>query len=99
MARFRNVAESATFLGKLHADIFTYGFLFLKNKTILNLEILMLSMQRPRGRRVIKILWQLANFREPHYLACDGMTPEGHIDDSKARADTKGELLACNALY
>ena len=25
--------------------------------------------------------------------------PEGHIDDIKARADTTGELLACNTLY
>jgi len=36
----------------------------------------------------IKTPRQLANFSEPHYLACD--VPEGHIDDIKARADTTG---------
>ena len=41
----------------------------------------------------IKTPRQLANFSEPHYLACD--VPEGHIDDIKARADTTGELLPC----
>ena len=45
----------------------------------------------------IKTPQQLANFSEPHYLACD--IPEGHIDDIKARAGTTGELLACNTLY
>ena len=45
----------------------------------------------------IKTPRQLANFSEAHYVACD--VPEGHIDDIKARADTTGELLACNTLY
>ena len=39
----------------------------------------------------IKISGQLANFSEPHYLACG--VPEGHIDDIKARADTTGEQI------
>ena len=44
----------------------------------------------------IKTPRQLANFSEPHYLACD--VPEGHIDDIKAAADTTGERLACSTL-
>ena len=44
----------------------------------------------------IKTPRQLANFTEPHYLACG--VRRGHIDDIKARADTTGELLACNTL-
>ena len=44
----------------------------------------------------IKTSRQLANFSEPHYLACD--VPEGHIDDIKATADTTGKLLVCNTL-
>ena len=32
---------------------------------------------------------QLANFTEPHYLACG--VRRGHIDDIKASADTTGE--------
>lgn len=44
----------------------------------------------------IRNAMQLANFREPHYLAC--AVPEGHIDDIKARADTTGELSACSTL-
>ena len=44
----------------------------------------------------IKTPRQLANFSEPHYLACG--VRRGHIDDIKARADTKGELLACSTL-
>ena len=39
---------------------------------------------------------QLANFTEPHYLACG--VRRGHIDDIKASVDTTGELLACNTL-
>ena len=35
---------------------------------------------------------QLADFSEPHYLACD--VPRGHIDNIKARADVTGEPLA-----
>ena len=45
----------------------------------------------------IKTPRQLANFTEPHYLACNER--RGHIDDIKARCDTSGELLACNTLY
>ena len=44
----------------------------------------------------IKTPRQLANFTEPHYLACG--VRRGHIDDIKARADTTGEPLACNTL-
>lgn len=44
----------------------------------------------------IKTPRQLANFTEPHYLACD--VRKGHYD-IKARAGTTGELLACNTLY
>ena len=36
----------------------------------------------------IKTPRQLANFTEPHYLACH--VRRGHIDDIKARADTTG---------
>ena len=39
----------------------------------------------------IKTPRQLANFTEPHYLACG--VRKGHIDDIKARADTTGELI------
>ncbi len=77
MARFGNVAELATFLGKLDVDYAEYA--------------------PALWQKGIKIPQQLANFSEPHYLACD--VPEGHIDDIKARADTTGELLACNTLY
>ena len=77
MARFGNVAELATFLGKLDADYAEYAPALWEK-----------GIKTPR---------QLANFSEPHYLACD--VPEGHIDDIKARADTTGELLACNTLY
>ena len=45
----------------------------------------------------IKTPGQLANFTEPHSLPCG--VRRGHIDDIKARADTTGELLACNTLY
>ena len=76
MARFGNVAELATFLGKLDADYAEYA--------------------PALWQKGIKTPRQLANFSEPHYLACD--VPEGHIDDIKARADTTGELLACNTL-
>ncbi|DBA92959.1 TPA: hypothetical protein ACH3X2_003307 [Trebouxia sp. C0005] len=41
-----------------------------------------------RHQKGIKTLRQLANFSEPHYLAC--AVPEGHLDDIKARADTTG---------
>ena len=34
---------------------------------------------------------QLANFNEPHYLACG--VPEGHMDDIKARAGDTGEQV------
>ena len=44
----------------------------------------------------IKNTKQLSNFTEPHYLACNVL--EGHIDDIKARAESLGELLACNNL-
>ena len=37
----------------------------------------------------VRTLQQLANFSEPHYLACG--VPEGHIDDIKARAGDTGE--------
>ena len=47
----------------------------------------------PKGIRTPK---QLSNFSEPHYLACNVL--EGHIDDIKARAESPGELLACNNL-
>lgn len=77
MARFGNVAELATFLGKLDADYAEHA--------------------PALWQKGIKTPRQLANFSEPHYLACD--VPEGHIDDIKARADTTGELLACNTLY
>ena len=77
MARFGNVAELVTFLGKLDADYAEYA--------------------PALWQKGIKTPRQLANFSEPHYLACD--VPEGHIDDIKARADTTGELLACNTLY
>lgn len=39
----------------------------------------------------IKTPRQLANFTEPHYLACN--VRRGHIDDIKARAGTTGELV------
>ena len=43
----------------------------------------------------IKTPTQLANFTEPHYLACG--VRRGHIDDIKARADTTGECnTVCN---
>ena len=77
MARFGNVAELATFLGKLDADYAEYA--------------------PALWQKGIKTPRQLANFSEPHYLACD--VPEGHIDDIKARADTTGELLAWHTLY
>ena len=77
MARFGDVAELASFLGKLDADYAEYA--------------------PALWQKGIKTPRQLANFSEPHYLACD--VPEGHIDDIKARADTTGELLACNTLY
>ncbi|DBB11525.1 TPA: hypothetical protein ACH3X3_006927 [Trebouxia sp. C0006] len=70
MARFGNVAELATFLGKLDADYAEYA--------------------PALWQKGIKTLRQLANFSEPHYLACD--VPEGHIDDIKARADTTGAV-------
>ena len=76
LARFGNVSELATFLGKLDADYAEYA--------------------PALWQKGIKIPRQLANFSEPHYPACD--VPEGHIDDIKARADTTGELLACNTL-
>ena len=76
MARFGNIAELATFPGKLDADYAEYA--------------------PALWQKGIKTPQQLANFIEPHYLACD--VPEGHIDDIKARADTTGELLACNTL-
>lgn len=68
MARFGNVADLATFLGKLDADYAEYA--------------------PALWQKGIKTPRQLANFSEPHYLACD--VPEGHIDDIKARADTTG---------
>ena len=37
----------------------------------------------------IKTPRQLANFTEPHYLACG--VRRGHLDDIKAKADTTGE--------
>ena len=37
----------------------------------------------------IKTPRQLANFTEPHYLACN--VRRAHLDDIKARADTTGE--------
>lgn len=73
MARFGNVAELATFLGKLDEDYAEYA--------------------PALWQKGIKTRQQLANFSEPHYLACG--VAEGHIDDIKARADTMGELLAC----
>lgn len=39
---------------------------------------------------------QLANFSEPHYLACD--VPEGHIDDIRTRAHVAGESLTYSNL-
>ena len=45
----------------------------------------------------VKIPRQLANFSEPHYLACG--VPEGHIDDIKARAGGAGEQLAYSNLF
>ena len=45
----------------------------------------------------IKTPQQLANFSEPHYLACD--VPEGHIDDIEARAGAAGEHLAYSKLF
>ena len=77
MARFGDVAELASFLGKLDADYAEYA--------------------PALWQKGIKTPRQLANFSEPHYLACD--VPEGHIDDIKARADATGELLPCNTLY
>ncbi|KAL0054515.1 hypothetical protein WJX82_010134 [Trebouxia sp. C0006] len=68
MARFGNVAELATFLGKLDVDYAEYA--------------------PALWQKGVKFPQQLANFSEPHYLACD--VPEGHIDDIKARADTTG---------
>ena len=77
MARFGDVAELATFLGKLDAEYAEYA--------------------PALWQKGIRTPLQLANFSEPHYLACD--VPEGHIDDIKARADTTGELLASSTLY
>ena len=77
MARFGDVAELATFLGKLDAEYAEYA--------------------PALWQKGIKTPLQLANFSEPHYLACD--VPEGHIDDIKARADTTGELMASSTLY
>ena len=76
MARFGDVAELATFLGKLDAEYAEYA--------------------PALWQKGIKTPLQLANFSEPHYLACD--VPEGHIDDIKARADTTGELMASSTL-
>ena len=45
----------------------------------------------------VKTAHQLANARESIMLSCG--LPELYIDDIKARADTTGELLACNTLY
>ena len=45
----------------------------------------------------VKTAHQLANARESILLSCG--LPELYIDDIKARADTTGELLACNTLY
>ncbi|KAA6426042.1 MAG: hypothetical protein FRX49_03894 [Trebouxia sp. A1-2] len=72
MARFENVAELATFLGKLDTDYAEYA--------------------PALWQKGIKTTRQLANFSEPHYLAC--AVPEGHIDDIKARADTTGQAKA-----
>ncbi|DBB06272.1 TPA: hypothetical protein ACH3X1_011850 [Trebouxia sp. C0004] len=72
MARFGNVAELATFRGKLDADYAKYA--------------------PALWQKGIKTPRQLADFSEPHYLACDA--PEGHIDDINARADTTGDETA-----
>ena len=42
-------------------------------------------------QKQVRTLQQLANFSEPHYLACG--VPEGHIDDIKVRASDTGEQV------
>ena len=76
MARFGNIAELATFLGKLDADYAEYAPVMWQK-----------GIETPR---------QLANFSEPHNLACD--VPEGILMTSKQELIQQVSGLTCNTL-